>query len=309
MAAMMHAAQTFLDSTDLLADPLALRARAEEEGYLFFRNLLPREDVLRVRAYELAVVERHGWRKPGLDLLDNGIDVEALSQLPESAMRTDIGVSLAAYHDVQKLESMHRLPHHPRLLAVYRALFGGEVFVHPRHIARMITPHPSVSPTPPHQDFPLIQGTNRTWTAWFPLGDCPRELGALRICRRSDQIGYIPIRPSPGAGGIAAQLCPGEHDWVEGDFAAGDVLTFTSLTVHCALKCQFKDSIRLSLDVRYQPLDDIIEAKSLLPHCELTWEQIYANWSRDDLKYYWGNLPLRFSPWDETLLQPKRRIC
>ena len=224
-------------------------------------------------------------------------------------MRTDIGVSLAAYHEVQRLESMHRLPHHPRLLAVYRALFGGEVLVHPRHIARMITGHRCMAPTPPHQDFPLIQGTANTWTAWIPLGDCPRELGGLTVCRRSHQAGYIPVAPASGAGGIAAQLCPREQDWVDGDFAAGDVLTFPSLTVHRALPCRFKDQIRLSLDVRYQPVDEAVEAQSLLPHCDLAWADIYAGWRRAKLQYYWRRLPLHVSPWDETLLQPKRRIC
>ena len=300
---------SFIDSTPLLADPAALRARAAEEGYLFFRGLLPADEVLRVRADVLAVVERHGWRAAGQDALGGLLDVDALARVPEDQMRTDIGVSIAAYHDVQRLESVHRLPHHPRLLAVYRALFGREVLVHPRHIARMITPHPSVFPTPPHQDYPLIQGTANTWTAWFPLGDCPRDLGPLTICRRSHRAGYIPIVTARGAGGIAARLCPGEADWVSGDFQAGDMVTFPSLTVHRAMRCQHRDRIRLSLDVRYQPIDEPVEARSLLPHCELTWEEIYAGWQRADLKYYWKKLPLNMSPWNDRLLQPGRRIC
>ena len=306
---MAHLAQPFADSTHLLDDPPTLRARAEEDGYLFLRGLLPAEEVLRLRADELAVVQRHGWRRAGQDALGGGIDVEAINRVPDADMRGDIGVSAAAYDDVQKLESMHRLPHHPRLLRLYRTLFGRDVLVHPRHIARMITPHRCMAPTPPHQDFPLIQGTTNTWTAWFPLGDCPRELGSLSVCRRSNRAGYIPIAASKGAGGIAAQLCPHERDWIEGDFSAGDVLTFPSLTVHRALKCQFKDQIRLSLDVRYQPLDEIVEEKSLLPHCPLSWEEIYADWQTDDLKYYWRRLPLVLSPWNDELLQPRRRIC
>ena len=298
-----------MDSSSLLGDPAALRTRAVQEGYLFFRGLLPAADVLEVRRHELAVVERYGWRAPGQDSLGGRLNTDALNAVPEAPMRTDIGVSIAAYHDVQRLESMHRLPHHPRLLEVYRALFGSEVLVHPRHIARMITPHRCMVPTPPHQDFPLIQGTANTWTAWIPLGDCPRELGALTVCRRSHEAGYIPVVHAPGAGGIAAQLCPHEHDWVAGDFALGDVLTFPSLTVHRALPCRFRDHIRLSLDVRYQSVDEPVEAKSLLPHCDLTWAEIYAGWHNVELKYYWRRLSLQMSPWDETLLQPKRRIC
>jgi hypothetical protein len=61
--------------------------------------------------------------------------------------------------------------------------------------------------------------------------------------------------------------------------------------------------------VRYQPLDEIVEEKSLLPHCPLSWEEIYADWKKDDLKYYWRQLPLKLSPWNDKLLRPRRRIC
>lgn len=299
----------FVDSTPLLDDPAALRERAAQDGYLFFKHYLPGAEILALRLDMLAVIERHGWRLPGQNALGGLLDISALNQVPEEKMRTDIGVSIAAYDEVQKLESFHRLPHHPRLLSLYRLLFGKEVLVHARHIARMITSHPSVFPTPPHQDFPLIQGTPNTWTCWIPIGDCPRQLGGLTVLRRSHHNGTLPIQPARGAGGIAVPLCPGEVDWVEGDFMAGDILTFPSHTIHKALRCQWKDQIRLSLDVRYQPLDEPIEAKSLLPHCDLTWEQIYAGWQHDDLKYYWHNFPIQLSSWEDSYLQPRRRIC
>lgn len=299
----------FVDSTPLLNDPPALRARAEQDGYLYFKRLLPADALLPVRADLLGVVEKHGWLALGADPLEGRLDVEALSRVPEAEMRTDIGVSHAAYDDVQKLESVHRLPHHPALLALYRTLFEREVLVHARHIIRMISPHPAVFPTPQHQDFPLIQGTSSTWTCWFPIGECSRAMGSLMVSRGSHRLGYLPIEPAKGAGLIAAQTCAGETDWVEGDFETGDVLTFPAFTIHRALPCQFRDRIRLSFDVRYQPLDEPVESRSLLPHCGLTWEQIYADWQSDDLRYYWQNLPLTPADWNPTLLQPSRRIC
>jgi hypothetical protein len=299
----------FTDSSSLLDHPAALRKRAAEDGYLFFKHFLPKEEIDLLRKDMLGVVDKYGWRQPDQDAYGGLIDVQALNLVPEEKMRTDIGVSIEAYDDVQRLESFHRLPHHPRLLSLYRTLFEKDVLVHARHIARMITPHKSVFPTPPHQDFPLIQGTSNTWTCWFPVGDCPRELGGLTVLRGSHRYGYLPIQPAKGAGGIAVPLCSYDKDWVEGDFETGDILTFSSYTIHRALRCQLKEQIRLSLDVRYQPVDAPIEAKSLLPHCELTWEDIYASWEKDDLKYYWRELSLEPSPWDDGYLQPKRRIC
>lgn len=299
----------FVDSTQLLDDAEALRARADLDGYLFFKGLLPTEALLPVRVDLLGVVEKYGWLLPGKDPLEGRINVDALASVPEAEMRTDVGVSSPAYDDVQRLESVHRLPHHPHVIALYRTLFGGEVLVHARHIIRMITPHPAVFPTPQHQDFPLIQGTSNTWTCWFPLGDCPRSMGSLIVSRGSHKLGYLPIEPAKGAGGHAAQTCAGETDWVVGDFEIGDVLTFPAFAVHRALPSKLRDRIRLSFDVRYQPLSDPVESKSLLPHCELTWEQIYSDWKQDDLKYYWRKLSLDLSDWDPSLLQPVRRIC
>jgi len=299
----------FVDSTPLLSNREGLLRRAEEDGYLYLRRYLPPEDVLALRAQMLGVVGRYGWRAPGQDELDGLIDLEAINRVPDQQMRTDIGVSIAAYNDVQRLELLHRLPHHPKLLSLYRLLFDSDVFVHPRHIARMITGHRAMIPTPPHQDFPLIQGTTRTWTCWFPLGDCPRAHGGLAILKSSHRLGVVPIQLAKGAGGIAVQLCPGENAWAQGDYQAGDIITFPSLTIHKALRCRIPRIIRLSLDVRYQPVDEPIEERSLMPHCELSWDDIYANWKSEGLKRYWKSLPLKLIPWNDSYAQPRRRIC
>jgi hypothetical protein len=300
---------TMIDSSPLLDDPQALRERAESDGYLFFKQLLPKKDVHGVRRDLLAVVEKHGWRMPGQDAQGGVIDLDALNKVQEEEMRLDIGVSIAAYQDAQKLESLHRLPHHPRLLSLYETLFERDVLVHARHIARMITGHRAMVPTPPHQDFPLIQGTSKTWTAWIPLGDCPRTMGGLTVLRGSHKLGYVPIQPAKGAGSIAAQTCPWETDWVEAEYEAGDVLTFPSFSIHKALRCQQKEMIRLSLDVRYQPAAEPIEQGSLNPHTELSGEEIYTGWRRDDLKYYWERREVDLIPRDDKYLQPARRIC
>ena len=101
---------TMIDSSPLLDDPQALRERAESDGYLFFKQLLPKKDVHGVRRDLLAVVEKHGWRMPGQDAQGGVIDLDALNKVQEEEMRLDIGVSIAAYQDAQKLESPHRLP-------------------------------------------------------------------------------------------------------------------------------------------------------------------------------------------------------
>ncbi len=301
----------FIDSTPLYEaeDWEGLRRREREEGYLFFKQLLPKEPLRELRMQMLEVVERYGWLSKTEPKNKGCLDMDAVNAVPEEAVRLDIGVPFKAYEDVQRLEAFHRLPHHPNLLKLYEGIFGEPVLVHARHIARMVTPHPAMEPTPQHQDFPLIQGTSNTWTCWFPLSDCPRDLGGLTVLRQSDRLGYVPIQSALGAGNISAQLCTGEDTWVEGDYEMGDVLTFPAYTIHRALRSNYKDRIRLSLDVRYQPLSEDIEYRSLESHCDLSWEQIYADWEEEDLKYYWRKYGLKTSPWDNRLMQPSRRIC
>jgi predicted TIM-barrel fold metal-dependent hydrolase len=297
------------DSSALLGDRAALLTRAQRDGYLFFRGLLPRQSVLEVRHDVLSQLDAHGWIQKGTRLDDGIIDEAAINEVPEDELRADIGISAQGYTDVQRVHSMHRLPHHPALMALYRTLFAEDVFVHPRHIVRVMTSHRALVPTPAHQDFPLVQGSQTTWTAWFPLGDCPLELGPLVILRGSHMNGYLSVRQAAGAGGLSAQLCDGETDWAGGDFAAGDVLTFPSLTVHKALAPLTKRRVRLSMDVRYQPASEPIEAKSLTNHAGVDWDDIYLGWDTEDLQYYWNGTTPRLSPWDDSLLQPGRRIC
>lgn len=298
----------FEDSSDLLDDVEALRARAKRDGYLFFRQLLPKADVLRVRDDLFSILVNEGSLDGELGR-EGRIDREHVDAIPAREMRLDIGISEKAYVAVQRSQAMHVLPHHPSLIALYTRLFGEEVFVHPRHIVRCMTGHPALRPTPPHQDFPLIQGSQNTWTAWFPLDDTPMEQGPLTILRGSHVNGYVPVAPAEGAGQIGALLCRDEDDWVGGGFEAGDVLTFPSLTVHRAVKATTKERIRLSMDVRYQPSSEPIEQRSLTNHSEVDWATIYENWPTEDMKYYWLATSPHLSPWDESYIQPGQRIC
>lgn len=304
----------FVDSTALLDDPQALRERAQSQGYLFFKQLLPAADLEQVRDDLLNVVNAHGWLDRSQPKQAARVNVPFINETQDIDMRTDIGVSTAMYDDVQKLLSVHKLPHHPQLLRVYETLFGQEVLVHPRHIVRMVTPHRAIVPTPPHQDHPLIQGTEKTWTCWFPVMDCPKKLGGLTVLQGSHKLGCLPIQPAKGAGGITSSLCPNDgQGWAEGDFETGDVLTFTSTTVHKALKCELPGRIRMSFDVRYQPAAEDVETRSILPHCELGWEDIYAGWPETEeakaLQYYWRQHALQMSEYNESLRVPGRRIC
>jgi ectoine hydroxylase-related dioxygenase (phytanoyl-CoA dioxygenase family) len=299
--------QGFEDSTPLLDDPEALQRRADAEGVLFFRGLLPRDHVMAVRRQLLEVLDSFGWLRKDADLMEGYVNPDAVRDL-ESWGGT--GVSEAAYLATQKVEIFHRLAHHPDLIRMYEMLFGKAVLPHPRNIARLMVPCPANVPTPIHQDFIHIQGTRNVWTCWAPLGDVPLALGGLSVMPRSHKLGVLSVTAAEGAGGLETILCDVGLPWIEEDYRAGDVLTFNSCTVHKSLPNLTPERVRLSVDYRYQPADEDIEEKSLQPHMHVaSWDEIYAGWPSDELKYYWTKHDLQLSPWDEIIRWQKEKIC
>lgn len=289
----------FEDSTPLLNDAAALRERMDRDGFFYFPGLFARDTVLDLRRQILLICQKHGWLAPDAALMDGiaGPAAEAMEPF------CGVGVTREAYADVYRLEAFHRLAQHPAIMGLMETLLGETVLAHPRHIARLMFPTKANAPTPPHQDYVHIQGSKTVYTCWLPVGDCSEALGGLRVMRGSHRLGVLPVRAARGGGGRAAIVDDLDQEWRHGDFAAGDVLVFHSLTVHRAVPNTLKDHLRLSVDYRYQPISLPIEDKSLRPHCDvLEWDEVYAGWTATDLQYYWHQYALDKQAFDDTLL-------
>jgi ectoine hydroxylase-related dioxygenase (phytanoyl-CoA dioxygenase family) len=289
----------FTDATPLLADPVALQAQMDRDGFFYFKGLFPQEDVLDLRRQILTICQKHGWLAPDAPLMDGLASPAAEDIQPWCG----VGVTQAAYADVYKLEAFHRLAQHANILSVMKLLLGETVLPHPRHIARLMFPVKANAPTPPHQDHIFIQGSKTAYTCWLPLGDVSQALGGLQVARGSHQYGLLPVRAAEGAGGRTVILDGLEPHWMRGDFTAGDVLIFHSLTVHRSVPNTLPGRLRLSVDYRYQGVSLPIEYRSLRPHCDvLSWEEVYADWHTTDLRYYWQQHPLTMQAFDDALL-------
>ena len=273
----------FRDSTDLVGDADRLRAPAEQDGYLFIRGLLPVDNLERTRLEFLEVLRDEGYA-----------DAEGYrDQLVNPANIPDGRGSIPndTYARLYHLESFHALQLEPALLGVMEDLLEPPVLAHPSIISRVMFPQREIYTTPPHQDFPHVQGTADVYTAWFPLHDLPASMGGLTVASGSHRRGVYDYRPALGAGGIAV-IDPLEDTWVTNEFRQGDVLIFHSLTVHRGLPVT-GDRFRLSVDGRYQCAREPVLERSLKPHLGVTtWEEVYAGWPSDDLQYYWDDFEI-----------------
>jgi hypothetical protein len=248
--------QPFESSTDLIGRPGALRDRMTTDGHVFLGRAVDPELVLAVRAQVLRAIGALGWLAPGS---------EPERALPgEPARREGDDGWWDGYTAIQSLEAFHALAHAPALLEAVGGVLGEEVLVHPRKIARVTYPGTGW-PTPPHQDFPLIQGATDTVTAWLPLGDCSAEMGGLRLLAGSHAAGLRQVVPMQGVGGVGVQVDERDPRWRTVDYRTGDVLLFLSTTVHWAPPNAGR-TLRLSVDYRYQPVSEPIVEGSLRPH-------------------------------------------
>lgn len=291
----------FRDSADALSDPPELRRRMDRDGYLFVSGLIGRPELDALRGETLRIAADAGWLMPGTKVEDSIANQNAACVDPEPAY-------LQVFKRMYRVQPLHVLAHHPAVIRLMEALLDGPVLPHPRLIMRNVFPQRPDYTTPPHQDFPHIQGTTETFSVWIPLGDCPLERGGLAIAEGSHHDGVRPFRVSTGAGGIEV-VDPLEGRWVASGFANGDAIIFHSMVVHKALP-NLSNRLRQSVDNRYQLVSDPLVEASLRPYADLmNWDEIYAGWQSAEHQFYWKDRLTRIVGFDQRYYEERDRIA
>ena len=292
----MEALKELRVSNDAMHDPEELRHRIAEEGYLFFKKLQNPDKLWALRREMLTTMQEGGWLVAGTDPMDGIADISAQCTEGDSEY-TDV------YHEVYKLQAFHRSGHWPEVVDMVEKIIGREVLPHPQKIARLWFPKYTTHTTPIHQDFVHFQGNFQTYTCWAPVGDCPIELGGLAVLPGSHKVNKVMEHHfSLGAGSLCVREDELSGEWHSTNYEVGDTLIFPALTIHKALPNLTEDRLRVSLDNRYQAVNDPIAEHMLEPHLNifnsLKWEDVYCNWESDELKYYWKDRDLTVIPRD-----------
>ena len=195
------------------------RRRALECGYWFARGLLDASPLLALRGQVLDICARRGWLEGRRGFANDSPEMIQLQM------------------EVHPLAAFDALRRDARLRAALEALLGGTARDRQGDVCRVLFPESHEFTTPPHRDQTYTKRTDEVWTAWIPLGDCPRRQGSLAVLPRSSRLGL-------------GNAVPRGARWRHFDFAAGDVLFVHSQTLHRALVNRSTE-IRVSVDYRY----------------------------------------------------------
>lgn len=254
----------FVESSELLEDPSALRDRVRDDGYLFFRGIGPKEKLLAARRDAIMLCKEAGWCDGDGRWTGAGPFTEGDREY------------MAVYQKVIKLPSFLAAPEDPIFMTLIGDIVEGDAMLHRLRIGRITFPNNVQQTTAAHQDHWYIRGTPDTYTIWQPLGDCPRELGGLALLPRTHKHGFIEHRFHPekkyaghGLQDDQIRLPAANEQWLTTDFGVGDFLVFHSFTIHKALPNLTTDRLRISTDNRYQRAGDEIAEISTKSHYNL----------------------------------------
>ena len=281
----------FTDSTALRGDADALRERAWQDGYLLIRGLLPKSDVEAVAADLARPMAAAGWIPARVPLGEAVTDLSKFCVEPQPAF-------MEVFYQQLSMKSLYALNQHPALIGIFRDLFGEEPFCAPHCVTRMAFPGKAEYATPAHQDYVHFEGSTNNWAAWIPFTPTGNGGGGLTVAAGSHKGGPHDMRPALGAGQMVIDADLDALDWRWSPMEPGDVLIHNCLNIHRGLPNTSK-AMRVSVDARYQPLSEPLSEKFIVPsHQMKSWDDLYAGWEGDDLKYYWRDLPLTVVPFE-----------
>ncbi|KAI4287408.1 MAG: hypothetical protein L6R35_003331, partial [Caloplaca aegaea] len=256
-----------------------MRQRYRKDGYIWIKDVIPREDVYDMRERYFSHFSHTGMLRPGTSPRDGIFNPssdpnahEGIGGIPEEATK-------------QLLNAAHADPYyrdflaHPNLRAFIRHFTGWKQEL---IVDRALLRHncPGSRSTGVHYDqYFLRDGDDEFLTAWVPIGDCAPAGGGLMYLENSTSLGkdleadflrkaeHLPkqeridafnkFMTDDGFMSHDAVEFREEHKekagrWLVGDYEAGDVVFHNPWMIHAATKNEDeRGRIRLASDLRF----------------------------------------------------------
>ena len=226
-------------------DPADIRRSFDENGYLFFKNVLDRDLVLEAKAQLTGALRAQGFVRE--DSTDPVVRPGT----------TAIEIDSDPLHD---LKSPEELMASPALQLAVDLAYGEKGYIARSLGIRYSMPTDEAYLTPAHQDYFYIRETDEFRMIWIPVMDIDIVNGGLTIAAGSHKHGLMEHVEAEGVysyslkGRTQKGVTPDNiHGvWTSSPFEMGDLLMFHSCVVHRALP-NTSDLVRLSLNAITYP--------------------------------------------------------
>jgi len=232
------------DSSGLVNDAAALRRRLAADGYLFFRGLLPRDQVVAIGQSVLTELQAGGWA-----------DQVGVPSIQPRAVNSMDALTDPAFRTAMLGPAFNQVPYLPELRAVVRRVLDPRAFSYPAKVLRAVYPErPQARPRGRYINYDYgASGVQDMLTSWIPLMDIPARIGGLAV-KPGGHLG----RPGP-----PRPLGQSERGWATTSYESGDAIIFHCLTPHAALPNR-GSALRISGDFRWQRPDQPAPAELIL---------------------------------------------
>jgi ectoine hydroxylase-related dioxygenase (phytanoyl-CoA dioxygenase family) len=228
----MHELRT---SNDLLGDSAAIRARLDDEGYVFLRDVVEGQLVADLKTGMMAWLEtKQMVTVVEGDPVWTGRDFTPLGGDPPELFQTGLSETLAFSPAMQRL---------------YKQVLDEPGYVLPMAHYQFKSPSNSHN-SHVHQDGAFTPGLGFA-TFWVPLTEIPEQVGGITIAPGLHRGGSLYEGGAPASLELPSGLLD-EDAWHRADYRPGDLLVFAMYTPHHGLP-NHTDRVRLSIDIRIQP--------------------------------------------------------
>jgi len=246
------------ESNDVLGDEEALRERLREDGYLFIRGFHDPDLVRDARRDVLEHLADEGLLDPDEPVEDGVVHPEYFGD--------EFDMSAASWTHYPNLEE---LVEGEEIMDFFERFLGETPLSLDRKLGRAKA---TGGFTGFHVDRIFMgRGTDRLYTVWRPIGDCPLEMGPLLLCPGShehDRLRETYAEMDVDRDVFEAMFSEDPRDVIEtiggplatADFEAGDALIFGQYLLHGSLTNQ-TDRFRISVDTRYQSVEDPVDGR------------------------------------------------
>jgi hypothetical protein len=276
-----------VDSSGLVgdrdADRDALRGRLAADGYLFFRGLLPTDQVMAAGSAVAGKLRAGGW-----------IDGDGTPSARPRATDPKNAMADPAFRAAVTSAAFNQIPYFPALRRVVRLTLGEPAFSYPVKVLRAVYPERPDTLTKGryvHYDYG-VGGVQDMLTSWVPLMSIPARLGGLAV----QPGGHLTLMRRPRL------LGRDERGWATTQYRPGDVIVFHCLTPHAALP-NHGGTLRISGDFRWQLPDQPVPSELVLTQTGRQRELFSRLFSRER---WWEPVPagLAIYPRNQLIFAP-----